>query len=326
MNVLFILGNGFDKAQGLATSYQDFYNEYLKIKPESELEAQLKKDIQADYETWADLEEALGKYSAKFDDVKVFREVLQILNSRLKDYLSSQTPQIDSLELSASKLVNNLMHPEIDLELKQQAAFNNFISKIQPGNLNVDCVTLNYTDTFEKVIGKQNTPLGHMGVKNLQMVFPRIQHLHGSLENMILLGVNDVNQIANEAFRESSELREEFVKPEINNGCENMMNEKFDQLIKKAHVIVLFGVSVGITDSLWWQAIGKRLNSPQVMLRVIYYPYDVLKDTVKYPFRKLRWSKDYISFLKDRMGIQASVEDLREMIYVGINKPFLKLV
>ena len=29
MNILYILGNGFDKAQGLATSYPEFY-QYLK--------------------------------------------------------------------------------------------------------------------------------------------------------------------------------------------------------------------------------------------------------------------------------------------------------
>ena len=29
MNILYILGNGFDKAQGMATSYPEFY-EYLK--------------------------------------------------------------------------------------------------------------------------------------------------------------------------------------------------------------------------------------------------------------------------------------------------------
>lgn len=31
-NVLFILGNGFDKSQGLKTSYNEFYQEFLKCK------------------------------------------------------------------------------------------------------------------------------------------------------------------------------------------------------------------------------------------------------------------------------------------------------
>lgn len=60
MNILFILGNGFDKAQGLNTSYQDFYDYYKKIKPASELEARVQREIQSDYKTWADMEEGLG--------------------------------------------------------------------------------------------------------------------------------------------------------------------------------------------------------------------------------------------------------------------------
>lgn len=326
MNVLFILGNGFDKAQGLATSYPEFYDAYKKIKPDSELEARLQREIQSDYETWADLEEGLGKYSAQFTDVNEFREVLQILNARLKDYLKSQTLRTDTLGLSRQKLINNLLNPDAGLEPKQRADYNSFYNSLSPAHVYVDCITFNYTDTFETVYSdKKEAFLGHKGSKNVPVYLKEFQHIHGSLENMILVGVNDISQIANESFRENAELREEFVKPEINNGCENMMNETFRQLINDAHLIVMFGVSVGITDSFWWQAIGKRLDQDD-NLRLIYYPYDVFKDTEKYPYRKLRWSRDYISFLKDRMGIQASVDDLRYRVYIGINKPFLKLV
>lgn len=325
MNVLFILGNGFDKAQGLATSYQEFYKEYLKIKPSSDLEARLKKDIQSNYETWADLEEGLGKYSAHFTNVNEFREVLRILNTRLKDYLKVQALRIETMGLSRAKLINNLMYPVTELEPKQRVEYKDFIAAIMPERIYIDCVTLNYTYTLESVIDRQDTFLGSIGNKDVPVYFKQLYHLHGSLDNMILVGVNDVSQIANEAFRDNAELCEEFVKPEINKGCENMMNETFIQLIQDAHVILLFGVSVGLTDSVWWQAIGKRMDNLNDMLRLIYYPYDLNKDTQNYPFRKMRWSQEYISFLRNRMGIQASVEDLRNRIYVGINKPFLKL-
>ena len=54
MNVLYILGNGFDKAQGMKTSYPEFY-EYLKT-IDSETEGSLlnlmKKEIKADKVLW----------------------------------------------------------------------------------------------------------------------------------------------------------------------------------------------------------------------------------------------------------------------------------
>ncbi len=325
MKILFILGNGFDKAQGLATSYPEFYEEYKKIKPTSGLEAQLMEDIQSDYQTWADLEEGLGKYSAKFADVDVFREVLQILNVRLKDYLKAQVGKINSLGLSAPKLVKNLMYPESELELKQRSEYLDFFVKKNPSSVHIDCVTFNYTNTFETILGDKSSFLGHLDVKNIPVYVDGIMHIHGSLDDMILIGVNDESQIANENFRGNAELCEEFVKPEINRGCENLKNESFAKLIQNADVIVLFGVSIGLTDSVWWQAIGKRLDNPSDVIHVIYYPYDSMKDIINYPFRKLRWSNDYIGFLKDRMGMEASVDDLRKKIYIGINKTFLKL-
>lgn len=325
MNVLFILGNGFDKAQGLETSYHEFYDDYIRIKASSSLEESLKRDIKSNYNTWADLEEGLGTYSASFSDVNLFREVLHILNSRLKNYLKIQTSKVSSLGLSKQKFLDSLLHPESGLEPKQISEYESFLASHGKEPVFINCVTFNYTDTIEKVLGNTNASLGFTG-NHSEVFMKQFLHLHGSLDSMIIVGVNDVGQIANEGFRNVDELIEEFVKPDINAGCENMKNEVFTRMITDAHVIVLFGVSVGITDSKWWHEIGLRLDNPLDPLLLIYYPYDPKKDTDAFPFRKLRWSKDYISFLKERMNIHASIDDLRDRILVGINKPYMRLV
>ena len=57
MNVLYILGNGFDKAVGMKTSYPEFYQYLMKDTDKcSDLMQQLKKDIKADKELWSDME------------------------------------------------------------------------------------------------------------------------------------------------------------------------------------------------------------------------------------------------------------------------------
>ena len=325
MNVLFILGNGFDKTQGLETSYQEFYKDYQKLKATSELEAKLKSSIRSDYETWADLEEGLGAYSNKFSEVNTFREVINIINYRLKDYLINKTTAIDSLGLSKAKLIKDLMYPEGELEPKQKTSFNSYLSQLTIENIKINCETLNYTNTFEVVFGDNEAFLGIRDPEHIPVFFERLLHLHGSLDDMILVGVNDVSQIAKVAFRDDPYLIEEFVKPEINIGCENMKNETFRHLINNADLIILFGVSVGVTDLIWWQTIGERLENKYDTLRIIYYPYDLSKDIIKHQSRKYRWSKDCIAFLKERMNVSKTVEELRERIYVGINKPFLKL-
>lgn len=325
MKIILLIGNGFDKAQGLNTCYSDFYNSYKNVAPSSSLEERVQKDIRSDYETWADMEEALGNYSAKFENVNDFMSVLQILNGRLKDYLISESQRIESLDLSKQVLLSDLIHPERFLELKQLAAYSDLLPSKRDEIIDINCISLNYTYTFESLLERQNAHLGFLRHSDNPVYFRNMIHLHGTLDDMILLGVNDSSQIANEGFRSSNLLIEEFVKPEINNGCENMRNERVLSLIREADVIVLFGVSVGVTDSIWWHSIGEVIDNPYRNLHLIYYPFDPNLDTTGHPNSKLRWSKDFIAILRERMGIQQSVEQLRDIIYVGINKPFLNL-
>lgn len=64
MNALYILGNGFDKAQGMATSYPEFY-EYLvnNVKDGSALLEKMKSAITEDIVLWSDMESGYKSYS-----------------------------------------------------------------------------------------------------------------------------------------------------------------------------------------------------------------------------------------------------------------------
>ena len=89
MNVVYILGNGFDKAQGMATSYPEFYK-YLDLEERSALIEQLKKEIKSDKEQWSDMEEAFGKFSSKIDTEDNFTKLYFDLNDLLQIYLKSE--------------------------------------------------------------------------------------------------------------------------------------------------------------------------------------------------------------------------------------------
>lgn len=51
MNVLFMIGNGFDLNCGMKTKYSDVYNEYIKTKSESRVIADFKKTIESNLDT-----------------------------------------------------------------------------------------------------------------------------------------------------------------------------------------------------------------------------------------------------------------------------------
>lgn len=323
MNILYILGNGFDKAQGLATSYKEFYHDWQKRKPESELEQKIISSIKNDYDSWADLEKGLGEYSAMWDDEKSFRGVLKIFNARLKEYLLSQNNRLGELSLSQEVLLRDLCQPELFLEEVGRSIYNDIVygdSKL----VQLYIVTFNYTNTFENALGEVRIGDVLDRVYQNSYFYQGILHIHGTLDDMILLGVNDESQIENESFRSNAFLRNDFIKPEINDGCMNTRNADFAHKIKTANIIVLFGVSVGETDNRWWQAIGERMNSSNPPL-LIYFPYDPSKDTTGTPSYKRIWSDQFISFLQERMRIKHPIETLQNRIRIGINKDFLKL-
>ncbi|MEB2787271.1 AbiH family protein [Algoriphagus persicinus] len=73
MNILFLIGNGFDLNLGMNTRYADFYEYYNKyIKSSSPKVLTLKNEISENLQNWSDLELALGQYSSNWGSLDDF--------------------------------------------------------------------------------------------------------------------------------------------------------------------------------------------------------------------------------------------------------------
>ncbi len=64
MNIVYLIGNGFDLNLGMQTKYEHFYEYYLSNiqNGDSPHIKKLKNTIAQSKQNWSDLEEALGKY------------------------------------------------------------------------------------------------------------------------------------------------------------------------------------------------------------------------------------------------------------------------
>ena len=133
------------------------------------------------------------------------------------------------------------------------------------------------------------------------------------------MGVNDKSQISNSIFNEDEEVMEEFIKPEFNDACMNNKNATCENLISEAHVIVLYGTSLGLSDDKWWKIIGKRMESNTYPL-LIYVPYDQKKDVSAHPNHLRRWTKGYVEEIRKRFDIQLEDGQLSERVCVALNK------
>ena len=81
MDVVFLLGNGFDINIGMKTRYCDFYDYYFKQISLNNIIKTFKNNIKENIEDWADLELKLGEYLENLQE----NEAILIYNDLIKN-------------------------------------------------------------------------------------------------------------------------------------------------------------------------------------------------------------------------------------------------
>lgn len=251
MNILYILGNGFDKAQGMATSYPDFYN-YLKVYEGSKLLEQLKKTINANTKLWSDMEEAFGLYTSQISSKSDFISLYEELSEQLQIHLKSEESKFIPTSEQKYKFLKDFLHPIIYLGELDKLRYNQYMERYKNESKNFYVMTLNYTNTLEKLLSLDSTKLNKEKTFSNSESLRNIIHVHGELGSSIIIGVDNEKQIANEAFRNDEDITDWLIKIQSNHAMKLTRHEQCEGLITNAHLIILYGVSLGDTDLRWW--------------------------------------------------------------------------
>lgn len=299
------------------TSYQDFFRYYLNQPSADSVIRAMKKDIDSHrYETWADLEMGMGEYSSQCPNKDIFLKCLADIKSSLKKYLEKESEKIKLYKLKSTDFLNLGAF----LEPEPKSRYNSYRKTVSSG-LIIDVMTFNYTPTIEWLLEinsntrylPDNTGIGS------------IQHVHGMLNDMMVMGVNDSSQISNNSFNTDEDVVEDFIKPEYNDACMNNKNTICESLISRADMIVLYGTSLGLSDLKWWRLIGQRMSKDNYPL-LIYFPYDETKDQTAQPNHLRRWVKQSIGEIKEKFDIQLDDNVLASRVCVAYNKRLFNIV
>lgn len=324
MNIVYILGNGLDKAQGMATSYPEFYK-YLDLEERSALIELLKKEIKSDKEQWSDMEEAFGKFSLKIDSEDNFTELYFDLNDLLQAYLKSEDEAFSPMEDLKNKFREDFLITGKYLEEADKIRFNAFTNSVNSNNKEFNVITFNYTNTLEKLLTIDNKNSHVEKSFGSNRVLHNIIHVHGSLGEAIIIGVDNETQIANEILKQRENVRDLFIKIESNRAMKNLRHDKCESFIKNAHLIILYGVSLGNTDLRWWTLIGQELKRRNnlAIIQHIYRPNSVL------PTRKqllARIERIHQKKLLQKMGIKQDEQSkgIAERLFFTVNSSILK--
>lgn len=323
MDVTFLVGNGFDISTGIDTSYSGFYQWYCTQKPnndEPEWIRDFKNDILKDMKkpleerTWADFELGLGRYTANFspETVDHFIECYEDAVTNLQRYI----------ELQIENKVQDISSSQKDTFAKSILSFTDELpdaskvamSSILPGKISENVwfrfISFNYTHILDKFVeAVASTPLITWSSKfsYAAQADPRVLHIHGSINDLPLMGVNDVGQIENSNLQRDNELQQCIIKPLASSVLGETVQAQAKQRIKQSTIICLWGLSIGDTDAQWWEEIMDWLSKDKAKQLIVFW-YTGGKVTKRLHTKILKARQeiykklfDYSSFTREEM-------------------------
>ena len=290
MNIVFLVGNGFDVNVGLKTRYSDILKKYLKLKSADPRIVSFKKEIAGNIEYWSDFEKRMGEYTKDFNGSNL-DEMIDNYQFCINDFSNSMIRFLKKEEARAnlagkeSLIVEAFKKSIIDfyflLEDNPRQIIANMISNRR--FVKYSCISFNYTNVFKKcykVFKSDKSIPRYMSqkVKNSRRIISYatssflgdVFYIHGTLDNDFILGVDNKEQIANEGFRSDSRIADVFIKPLANYSLDNQNNASAARAIDSADVFCVYGMSIGETDKIWWERIAENLKNSNHKRLVIF--------------------------------------------------------
>lgn len=328
MNIVYLIGNGFDRNLNLNTDYSSFYKYYISQKSDNPVINNLKSEIKSDYENWADLEEALGKYlrniTKKEDAILIHTDLL----NHLQTYICMEDAKFIAPNDSSKKMFKELFYPIKSLRANQRRKLGDGVLR-KNQDRNIYIITFNYTQTIERLLDYKGEEITVYSTGNGNYsYFREIEHIHGFCDpnkGRMALGLDNPSQLCNEELAKLRNICYRFVKPTFNDLWGEEHHNKCLRWINSANFICIFGMSIGISDQTWWNAIGKRLLTSDAILLYFYYNGFVLRNNNAPEFQ------EQIDDIKDgllpKLGIDdISNEDVRNRIYISCDKTMFNYI
>ena len=268
MKTVLFIGNGFDLNLGLQTRYIHFYRYYLAQKTNDENLLGWKRKISANLDLWSDLEEHIRTIGKGLDDSELegFLLFIEDLTEELSNYLDLESTRIqfDDQRSTCSAFFHGIRR--IDEIIKQNVPSPKMQASIKAETNAYTFLNFNYTTSLEKIIRTQSH--SHS-----------IIHPHGDLALNLVLGTSDLplsfyerKGITGNSPISRDEFRKWVVKENIVQQ-DKELKQRFSKsisAISQSDVICIYGMSMGSSDMMWWDAIVKWLLDDQQHHLIIF--------------------------------------------------------
>ena len=337
MNITFLIGNGFDLNLGLDTGYKDFLKYYLSQetidpktkKPDKDIQA-FKNLISNEIEYWSDLEKALGAKTIEspLNTVEGIVKCKRDLDRSLKEYLKKQQDRVDfsSNQSYVSKMEHSISGFPSLFKKATKPRIDKVFSSYKGENVTYNAISFNYTNIFDKCFLAVNQKIGHYihNGKTCYYQRGRVIHAHGTTDSSMIVGVNDESQIANKDLASDRLVKRFLIKPHMNNLSEDLRDEDAINILENSAIIVVFGMSLGKTDKLWWEIIAERMITENRCILILADYQNELDNSFVYEVEEAKEKG------KEKFFAAAGLNNdhwlkIKDRVFVFFNTPLFKL-
>lgn len=273
MNITFLIGNGFDRNLGLSTTYSEFVKFYKATKARTETLKGFREHITENEELWSNAEVALGQYTSMLDNGAgaAFSACHTDICEKLAEYLKREETRIDYDAYAENvKKAFTMLNKIIDtFPTTERGVLEQVYKSKQNEEIRFNFICFNYTRTLDKcmeIIMTSNPVLGTHRYSNSTMNHKvgALCHVHGTVEQEMVFGVNDDSQIAkNDVFDcEFGDLyKNMLIKQQTNASYQENTDARAAEILNNSHIIYIYGMSIGSTDNLWWDRVCAWLSA-----------------------------------------------------------------
>jgi len=288
MSVTFLLGNGFDRALGLKTNYAAFYKWYCArptagLTPwvkefRGEIQKYISKDPNADA-YWSDAEYGLGQYTEKFtlETSDRFGNCFDDFRDNLIVYLKGQQALLsdemaDSMAAIFTRQISEFIQ-EID-PIERPAVIDSR-NRLPAEDITLNFVCFNYTNAINQVfsalaqksLGQWRGTDGRLH----KLILGKLIRAHGTLEQWPIIGVCNPQSIKNQELLKSPLFKATMLKSESISISGELWRKNASEIIKSSRIICVFGMSLGETDSDYWEIIANWLTGDSYRHLIVFW-------------------------------------------------------
>jgi len=323
MNILFLIGNGFDLNVGLNTRFIDALKSYLKDQTTDPRIERFKADINRNFENWSDFEKQIGNYTNEYQSQEIddFCFCVKSFKESLIEHLKKEENKIDYNlhKENISEVFNkSILYFYDGLNDSSNSLFTRIIQQANNNReaIEYNFITFNYTNVLDKCLDIVKNSKSHPIIR-------RVLHIHGDISKNTLIGVDNSEQIKHKEFANNEKVGWNIVKPNINDRLKNFNNRDVKSLINNSHIICLFGLSLGETDKTWWEAVGNWLKerSGQLIVFNIVETWNSIHADEEI---------ENIDQVEKKFCLAAGISDVEknnisERIHIGLNTDMFKI-